>query len=174
MKLLGVLVCALIFSSLVSWCDEQHHHELSDSEIGSVHFSTSCSKDIQKDFNRAVALLHSFQYEDTKRAFEEISHKDPTCAMAEWGVAMSHYHGLWNNGDTAAGRVAMSKAREVAAANLKTTAREKAYIAALGVVYEEDGRDTYAHGVAFEQKMGALQRAYPDDIEAAIFHALSL
>ena len=71
MKLLGVLVCALIFSSLVSWCDEQHHHELSDREIGSVHFSTSCSKDIEKDFNRAVALLHSFQYEDTKRAFEE-------------------------------------------------------------------------------------------------------
>jgi len=174
MKLLGVIVCAWVFLSLVSWCDEQHHHELSDREIGSVHFSTSCSKDIEKDFNRAVALLHSFQYEDTKRAFEEISHKDPTCAMAEWGVAMSHYHGLWNNGDTAAGRVALRKAREVAAANLKTTAREKAYIAALGVVYEEDGRDTYAHGVAFEQKMGALQQAYPDDIEAAIFHALSL
>src|SRR5215470_18241079 len=125
MKSLGVIVCAFVLMSGAAWCDEQHHHELSDSEVGSVHFATSCSKDVEKDFNRAVALLHSFQYEDTRRAFEEISRKDSTCAMAQWGVAMSHYHGLWNNGDTAAGRVALRKARQVAAANLKTTAREK-------------------------------------------------
>jgi tetratricopeptide (TPR) repeat protein len=174
MKSFAVLACLALLVSIAAWCDEQHHHELSENEIGSVHFATSCSKDVEKDFNHAVALLHSFQYEGTRQAFEAISQKDPTCAMAQWGVAMSHYHGLWNNGDTAAGRVAMRKAREIAAANEKTTAREKAYIDALAVVYEDDGKDTYAHGVAFEQKMAELQAAYPDDVEAAIFHALSL
>jgi tetratricopeptide (TPR) repeat protein len=174
MKVLGIIICALVFLSMVSWCDEQHHHELSDSEIGSVHFSTSCSKDIEKDFNHAVALLHSFQYEGTRQAFEVISQKDSTCAMAQWGVAMSHYHGLWDNGDTAAGRAALKKAADVAASNPKTTAREKAYIDALAEIYREDGKDSYAHSVAFEQKMATVHATYPDDTEAAIFHALSL
>ncbi len=62
-------------------------------------------------FNRAVALLHSFQYEQARQAFTEISEKDPQCAMAQWGVAMSHYHGMWDNGDTAAGRAALKKAQ---------------------------------------------------------------
>ena len=173
MKSLGVIVCALGLIS-AAWCDEQHHHQLSENEVGSVHFATSCAKGVEGDFNRAVALLHSFQYEDTRLAFEDISRRDPTCAMAQWGVAMSHYHGLWDNGDTAAGRVAQKKAADLAAANSKTTVREKAYIDALAEVYRDDGKDAYSHSVAFEQKMAAVQAAYPDDTEAAIFHALTL
>ena len=126
------------------------------------------------DFNGAVALLHSFQYEDVRHAFEEITRKDPSCAMAWWGIGMSHYHGLWDNGDMVAGRVAQRKAAEVALANSKTTGREKAYIEALGEIYREDSKDPYANSVAFEKKMAALQAAYPEDTEAAIFHALSL
>lgn len=173
MRTLGA-VCALMLLSAAGLCDEQHHHDLTESEVGSVQFITSCARDIAADFNRAVALLHSFQYEDTRYAFEDIGRKDPTCAMAQWGVGMSHYHGLWDNGDTAAGRVAQRKAEETAAANPKTTAREKAYIDALGEIYREDGKDAYAHSRAFEQKMAAVQSAYPDDTEAAIFHALTL
>jgi len=93
--------------------------------------------------------------------------------MAQWGVAMSHYHGLWDNGNTAAGRLALIQAQEIAA-KPATTAREKAYIEALAVYYVDDGSDTAAHSRAFEQKMGEVQAAYPDDGEAAIFHALSL
>ncbi len=174
MKPLGVLVCALALLSVSAWCDEQHHHQLSENEVGSVHFATSCAKAVEQDFNRAVAQLHSFQYEGTRLAFEEISSKDATCAMAQWGVAMSHYHGLWDNGDLAAGRVAQKKAADLATTNSKTTAREKAYIDALSEIYREDGKDSYAHSAAFERKMGAVQAAYPEDTEAAIFHALSL
>ena len=174
MRRLGLTVCAVALFSASGWCDEQHHHELTENEVGSVHFATSCAKEVAKDLNRAVALLHSFQYEVARRAFEAIASKDPSCAMAEWGVAMSHYHGLWDNGDTAAGRDAIRKTKGIAAANSTTTPRERAYIDALDVIYQEDGKDAYAHGVAFEQKMRALQAAYPDDIEAAIFHALSL
>src|SRR6266852_4395954 len=165
-----------IFSLFVSraWSDEQHHHALTGQEIGSVHFSTSCSKAVESSFNGAVALLHSFQYERARQAFAEISGQDPKCAMAQWGVAMSHYHGLWDNGDMAAGADALRKAKEMAAANPGTKAREIAYIDSLAEIYREDGKGTYAHAQAFEQKMSAVQAAYPDDSEAAILHALTL
>ena len=147
---------------------------MTDEEVGSVHFLTSCEAGLAGDFNRALALLHSFQYEQVRQAFAEISSKDPQCAMAQWGIAMSHYHGMWDNGDTAAGRVALNKAKQIAAGNPKTTARENAYIDALAEIYREDGKDPYTHAQAFEQKMSALQAAYPQDNEAAIFHALTL
>jgi tetratricopeptide (TPR) repeat protein len=169
----GFLLFTILLAS-AGWCDEQHHHDLTENEVGSVHFQTSCSREVEKEFNRAVALLHSFQYEDARQAFQQIARKDPTCAMAQWGIAMSHYHGLWDNGDTALGGEALQKAKKTAVANPQTTAREKAYIAALAEIYREDGKDSYARGQAFEQKMGALQAAYPNDTEAAIFHALTL
>jgi hypothetical protein len=154
--------------------DEGHHHALTEKEVGSVRFANSCSKVVQGDIQRAVALLHSFQYEQTREAFNDISKQDPQCAVAQWGVAMSHYHGLWHNGDINAGRVALHKALEIAAHNTATTARERAYIDALGEIYREDGKDEYTHSQAYEQKMAALQAAYSDDNEAAIFHALAL
>jgi len=165
------VICLLLAPA---FADEGHHHNLSEEEVGSVHFATSCSKSVEQDFNRAVALLHSFQYEDTRRAFEQISSRDPKCAMAHWGVAMSHYHGLWENGDMAAGREAIHKAQQLAASNTSTTAREKAYIDALAEVFREDVQDKLAREKALEQKMAALQAAYPADTEAAIFHALTL
>jgi tetratricopeptide (TPR) repeat protein len=162
---------------------QEHHHELSAEEVGSVHFLTSCSKAAQPGFNRAVALLHSFQYEQARQAFNEVAALDPSCAMTQWGVAMSHYHGLWKNGDTGAGRLALRKAQQIAASNPATTSRERVYIDALAEVYAEDakdttaydrGKDATAHDQAFETKMGDLQAAYPDDTEAAIFHAITL
>src|SRR5258708_22371995 len=168
--LLAVLVCLTPFAL----CDEGHHHSLTEEEVGSVHFSTSCRTDLAENFNRAVALLHSFQYEQARQTFTDLAKQDPQCSMAQWGVAMSYYHGMWDNGDTAAGRVALNQAKEIAASNAKTTPRESAYIDALAEIYREDGKDAYAHGQAFERKMSAVQAAYPQDDEAAIFHALTL
>ncbi len=93
--------------------------------------------------------------------------------MAQWGIAMSYYHGLWDNGDTAAGRQAIAKAAQIADTSA-ITPRERGYIDALSEIYREDGSTSYAHGQAFEAKMAKLQTSYPDDSEAAIFHALSL
>jgi tetratricopeptide (TPR) repeat protein len=174
MRLLITALVSLSFSLIPAFCDEGHHHTLTEDEVGSVHFTTSCSKGIEGSFNRAVALLHSFQYEQARQAFEELFNLDPTCAMAQWGVAMSHYHGLWDNGDTAAGRQALQKAQEIASTNPKTTAREKAYINGLAEIYRTDNKNQDENAHAFEQAMGALQAAYPEDSEAAIFHALSL
>jgi len=165
---------SLVLAMNAARADEGHQHQLTEQEVGSVHFTTSCASAVQTAFQRAVALLHSFQYELARGAFQDISSRDPSCAMAHWGIAMSHYHGLWENGDTAAGRRAIANARRVADDHRATTARERAYIAALSEIYREDGGDMYAHAQAFENKMAELQASYPDDTEAAIFHALTL
>jgi len=169
-----IMLSTLVLAAAPTVCAQEHHHELSEEEVGSVHFSTSCSGSVESGFNRAVALLHSFQYEKTREAFVEISRQDPQCAMAHWGVAMSHYHGLWENSDLAAGRAAILWAQDIAAANSRTTPREKAYIDALAEIYRQDGKSGTAHAQAFEEKMGTVQAAYPDDSEAAICHALVL
>jgi tetratricopeptide (TPR) repeat protein len=174
MRSTAILLLAFFLIGPRGLAAQEHHHELSAEEIGSVHFPTSCAKMTEPGFNRAVALLHSFQYEQTRQAFNEVSAKDPSCAMAQWGVAMSHYHGLWDNGNMAAGKLALKKALGIAASNTKTTPREKAYIEALAAYYAEDGKDNAAHSRAFEQKMGEVQAANPEDSEAAIFHALTL
>jgi tetratricopeptide (TPR) repeat protein len=174
MRSLTFTFCALFLWTIAGWCDEGHQHELTEQEVGSVHFATSCSKDVQTSFQRAVALLHSFQYEQAREAFQNVSKQDPKCAMAEWGIAMSHYHGLWDNGNTAAGREAILKAQHLAGESATITARERGYIDALSEIYKEDGNDAYAHGQAFERRMAEVQASYPDDSEAAIFHALTL
>ncbi|GAC1630506.1 MAG: hypothetical protein NVS9B14_01220 [Candidatus Acidiferrum sp.] len=173
----AMLCCAYTISA-----QEGHHHELSEEEVGSVHFATTCGAgmseaaktELDASFNKAVALLHSFQYEDTRGAFEAIAKSNPNCAMAEWGVAMSHYHGLWRSGDVAAGRGAIGKAREIATANAATSEREKGYIEALAAAYGDEKADYAARGAAFEKKMGELAAKYTEDTEAQIFHALSL
>src|ERR1700730_6450217 len=174
MRLPTALLAVLLCATRPAPCDEGHHHALTEEEVGSVHFSTSCQPALANHFNRGVALLHSFQYEQARQAFTDIIGKDPQCAMAQWGVAMSHYHGMWGNGDTAAGALALGKAEQIAGSNSKTTAREKLYIDALAEVYREDGKDSAAHDQAFEEKMGEVQAAFPQDAEAAIFHALTL
>jgi len=77
-----LLVSALLLAG-VALSDEGHQHSLTEQEVGSVHFATSCRPELSGQFNRAVALLHSFQYEQGRSAFAEIASRDPHCAMAE-------------------------------------------------------------------------------------------
>jgi len=174
MRSLTLLVSISCLLTTVARGDEGHQHKLTEKEFGSVHFLTSCAKDVEMEFNRAVALLHSFQYEQSREAFARVAERDPKCAMAQWGIAMSHYHGLWGNSNFDAGRTAVRKAQELASSNPQTSAHDRAYIEALAEIYREDGKSQAAHGQSFEQKMGEVQAAFPDDTEAAIFHALTL
>ena len=178
MRVPKIFILLAALAAFLSWSEaraqEEHQHALMESEVGSVHFATSCSSAVKDSFNRAVALLHSFQYEQARQAFAAVSSQDPGCAMAQWGVAMSHYHGLWDSGDLVAGRESLRKAQDIAAGNPQATTRELAYINALAEIYREDGKDGLAHAQAFERKMGEVQASYAGDGEAAIFHALSL
>ena len=78
-------------------CAQDHDHGLVESDrMGTVHFETSCSPGVRGEFDLAVAALHSFGYRKSSQLFADVLSKDPTCSMAEWGIAMSHYRELWD------------------------------------------------------------------------------
>lgn len=171
--ILIVLSAALLAPVLAQ---EEHHHDemLMGGSYGTVRFPTSCAPAVQGNFQRAVAILHSFGYENARAAFEEVGKKDPKCAMAWWGVAMTQYHGLWEQIWPAEGKAAVDKARGVAQANPKTTAREKAYIEAIGNIFDDPSKPLHDREVAYEEAMAKLHADNPDDDETAIFYALAL
>lgn len=172
MRPLVILIFATAILGRLAW-GQQHVHELTEEEIGSVHFPTTCSKTTETYFSRAVALLHSFQYELARSVFTDISSVDQNCAMAYWGIGMSYYNGFANSIDLNGGRRALEKAQQIATANPDTSTREKDYISALAEIYR-DGTDSPDRAQGFEQKMRALQQRYPTDTEAVVFHALAL
>src|SRR5215217_6813367 len=103
---------------------------------GTVSFPVSCSAPAQAAFNRATAMLHSFWYEEAVKAFNAVAEIDPSCAMAQWGVAMSVWYPLWFPPSEAAlksGAAAVAEAQALDAG----TDRERAYIAAIGAFYQD-------------------------------------
>jgi hypothetical protein len=119
-------------------------------------------------------MLHSFWYEKANDTFAAVADKDPTCGMAYWGMAMTYYHQLWQApgpADLKAGAASLEKAKSAGA----KTQRERDYIAAIETFYKDaDKLDHRTRALAYEKAMDQLQARYPDDHEAAIFHALAL
>jgi len=143
-------------------------------KLGQVNFPVSCSAEAQQPFNRAVALLHSFWYEEAEKAFTEVTEIDPPCAMGHWGIAMSNYHPVWQPPtptELRKGLAAVERAKSIGA----KTERERDYIAAIEAFYKDsDKLDHRTRSLAFEKGMEQVYRRYPEDREAAIFYALSL
>jgi len=153
----------------------QHHHEaLTEQQLGTVHFPVSCAPAVQKPFERGVALLHSFWYEEAEKEFEQIAKDDPECAMAHWGVAMSLWHQLWNNPDAATTKRGLGEVEKAEKLHPKT-ARERDYIEAIGAFYRDASKkDHDLRAKAYSNAMEKVYASYPDDHEAAAFYALSL
>jgi tetratricopeptide (TPR) repeat protein len=167
------LAGALVAGPLAADEHDQHHHPRPE-KLGTVSFPTSCAPVVQAGFVRAVALLHSFWYDEAEKSFNEVAAADPSCAIAYWGVAMSLYHPIWA-GPTPAevkrGQEAVAKAR---AAGAKTE-RERDYIAAIETFFRDaQSVDHRTRALAYEKAMEGVSARYPDDREAAIFHALAL
>ena len=154
----------------------QEHSHAGMGKIGTVSFSTSCSGQAQPQFNRAVALLHSFEFRAAIEGFEATRKADPSCAMAEWGIALSRWSNPFAPGVRPPavlqqGRDAVDSARKMG----PKTDRERAYVDAVSRLYS-DG-DTIAQPArvaAYRDAMGAVAAANPQDDEAAIFYALSI
>jgi hypothetical protein len=153
--------------------DEGHHHEeLTEAQVGIVHFSSSCLAAEQKPVERGVAMLHSFWYEEAEKQFQQIEKDDPKCAIAHWGVAMSLWHQLWNRPDIAV--LDRGGAELKSAKSLPGTPREKDYIAALSKFYEHPRKPYQKRVTAYSKAMEKVYAKNPDDHEAAAFYALSL
>jgi hypothetical protein len=154
----------------------QHQHESGQppERLGTVHFDTSCNAAVRDDFNRAVALLHSFWFGAAAEAFTEVAGKDPSCAMAHWGVAMSR----WGNPFGGARPVPVlerGRAAAQAALAMKATDRERGYIEAVAALYENFEKVSHRERtLAYERAMKAVTEKFPQDKEASVFYALAM
>ena len=167
------LLCALGGQATAQ--DEHAGHGGLGSTFGRVHFSTSCTAAAQEQFDRAVAILHSFFYPETEKAFRAVLERDPACAMAYWGIAISQRP----NPLTAPfppdllsqGWIAIQQARGATTA----TPRERDWIEALAVFFEDyDTLGQQTRSIRYESAMARLHAKYPSDAEASVFYALAL
>ncbi len=148
---------------------EDHQHD-----VGHIHFPVSCSPESQRAFERGVALVHSFEYDEAEKTFSRVTRLEPSCAMAYWGIAMSLYHPLWfppTPSDLRKGIAAIEKANSIGA----KTEREREYIAAIEEFYKNSDKVPHRQrALAWRNAMQRLSARYPEDHEAAIFYALAL
>ena len=174
MKRLALVFTVVVLCAFGAVADEGHHHEdLTTDQLGTVHFPVSCAAEVQKPFERGVALLHSFWYEEAKKEFEQIAKDDPKCAMAHWGIAMSIWHQLWNQPDAATIKLGHDEVKNARSLHPKTD-RERDYITAMDEFYRGKRRDYHDRASTYCQAMATTHQDYPDDREAAAFYALSL
>ena len=177
----NLLIAIALSISLISSAQAQGGHqgmhndpERNVDKLGRVNFLISCSPKARKQFNHAVAWLHSFEYEEAEKAFTEVSATDPRCGMAYWGIAMSNFHPLWalpTPAELQKGSEAAEKAKTLSA----PTKRERDYIEAIGVFYRDAGKvDHRTRTFAYSDSMKSLYQAHQTDLEAAVFYALSL
>src|SRR3954468_6870422 len=172
----AVVSCILCVPS-AALAQHDDHGAMPADAIGSasVKFETSCAPPVKDDFNKAVALLHSFWFPEAIKAFEGVLAADPTCAMAHWGIALSQ----WGNpfgGIKAARAIELTKAEvEKARATGSPTPRERAYIeAAAQLVTATDPGSHAARISAYETAMEKLSRENPGDTEGKIYYALAV
>ncbi len=176
LRFAGLLAAAATIPALVAG---QAHNQPpgAGEQLGAVHFPTSCASAVASQFDRAVALLHSFEFGASTRAFTEVLAVDSTCAMAHWGVAMSR----WSNPTSPARRATVvldagrASAESAVRLSSEVTARERGYARAVSMLFANHERlDQRTRVLAYERAMTDLVAAEPADTEARIFHALAL
>ena len=142
--------------------------------LGRISFPTSGPPEAQRVFVRGVLLLHSFEYDDAIAAFREAQRLSPGFAMAYWGEAMCYNQPLWRNEDLERARAALARVGPTpeARAAKAPTARERGYLDAVGRLF--GAGDKVARDRAYVERLAALAEAYPEDDEAAVFHALAM
>jgi hypothetical protein len=154
----------------------QEHQHGNGETLGRVYFATSCNERAQSEFNRAVALLHSFQFSRAIDGFNDVLREDPSCGIAYWGIALCDWSnpfapGLKDKSQLQLGRQSAERGKEMGA----KTERERAYLAAVGNLYGDfDSTPQQVRMLAYRDAMGVIAAKYPKDDEAMIFYALAL
>ena len=157
MRLAFRSLVALALTGIVTVAPVLAQHHAGHEKLGQVTFPNTCSPAVQADLNRAVALLHSFWWGATTKAFTEVAQKDPSCGIAYWGVAMAALENpfgwppspkMLSDGAAAVGRARAAGAK---------SQRELDYIAAIEIFYKDhDKVDHRTRAVAYEKAMEQL------------------
>ena len=177
MKNFYALCLCIVLAPVAAWAQaEQHQHAgMAPKDVGTVNFETSCTPATKAKFNEAVALLHSFWFQESRDAFNAVLKDDPNCAMAHWGVALTY----WGNpfgGQRSAQVIANGKAAiDKGLATGSPMPREKDYIEAVGILFSSNDVTTQRQRVLdYEKAMGRISVANKGDVEARIWWALSV
>jgi hypothetical protein len=178
----SVLILVIVFvawpgAKRASGQQDQHPagHGTPGGRLGKVHFENSCSPAVGEEFDRAMALLHSFEYPESIEEFQTVLKNDSSCGIAEWGIAIATwgnpFAGVRNARLISNGLAVVERAQKVGA----KTERERAYIDAVMLLYKDSDRmDHRARTLAYERAMEQIYKKYPKDLEAAAFYALAV
>src|SRR5580765_2938813 len=171
----GKLIATILLTLASSGGAQEHQHGNGE-KLGTVRFATSCNEAAQKEFNRAVALLHSFQFSRAIDGFHAVLGKDTACGIAYWGIALSDWSnpfapGMKEKNQLQAGRESAERGKTVGA----KTERERAYVAAVGKLYSDyESTPQRARLIAYRDSMAEVAAKYAGDHEAQIFYALAI
>jgi hypothetical protein len=168
------LLCLMIITIVEAQNTPSTERPAETMQFGKVRFQTSCLSEVETLFNEEAALLASFQYDLSRAVFAKVAQKDPHCAMAYWGQAMSIYHPLWvwpNAKTLKQGHADIDTAQRLGA----KTDRERAYIRAAAIYYQDNSAiDTTARAIAYSDAMAEVHQHFSQDVNAAALYGLSL
>jgi tetratricopeptide (TPR) repeat protein len=169
------LFLILAFLSTTFLLAQEEHNHPAPEKLGAVSFPTSCNPETQREFNRAVALLHSFTYRPAEEDFGRVVEHDSHCAIAHWGIAMTHFHQLWDlppsPADTSIAQNEIHRAEMLEEAS----DRERGFIHALSLIFKDASTAPYStRALNYENAMHSLAEANPKDVETQVFYALAL
>ena len=172
---IGIVVGLACFTAQPALAQHQHEHSAPalGEQLGTIEFPNGGNAVAQAPFLRGVKLLHNFQYEDAITAFQQAEQADPGFVLAYWGEAMAHNYTLWSEQHLDEARKVLGKlgpTPEARAAKAKTE-RERAWLATVETLYGSGTK--FERDIAFADRMDALAKAYPDDVEAQVFAALA-
>jgi tetratricopeptide (TPR) repeat protein len=167
-----VLAASVAFPPILLSQEHEHQHQVG--ELGRVVFPVSCNPKAQQRFEHAMAVLHSFWWEEGDRAFGDVLAADSTCTMAYWGLALNAWGNPFAGGPTGDGVAKGAEAAARASALPARTARERGFVAATAALYRNaESTPNSARLQAYADTMTRLYRQFPKDVEVAIYYALS-
>jgi hypothetical protein len=176
-RLASIILCCSLLMPGLAWAQHEQHAGGAPDQIGAAHvkFETSCAAPVRDDFNKGVALLHSFWFPEAIAAFNDILKRDPSCAMAHWGIALSHwgnpFAGIKNPKVVEQARMAIEQAKTTGS----PTPRERALIDAVAQLTTDATPATHpARIAAYEAAMAKVASEHPKDIEIKMFWALAI
>jgi hypothetical protein len=180
--LLQILMAGVIAIAPRGQGQEAHNHG-DGGQLGETQFAVSCQPQAQPPFDRAVALLHSFDYAVAERAFKDAANADPRCAMAWWGAAITHFHPLWPTplpvDERAVARQQIAHAQQLITPGEgqnrdELSGRERQFIAAAGIIFQDDATPYQMRLDRYEQAMATIAVNNPKEVEVQMFYALAL
>jgi hypothetical protein len=175
MAMLKLILFTLLLLSVSFPLAQDDHSHAPPEQLGTVSFAISCTPAVQRQFDRSMALLHSFAYTAAADSFHSVAERDPRCAMAHWGIAMSYFHQLWDPPLLPATIPIAQKQVQLAQQIGAATQRERQFIHALGLIYQNAATVPYRTRASnYERAMRDLAAKNPHDTEAQVLYALAL